>query len=187
MLEKILNIVASSFIIGLVFIGVPVPVGAMEEDVSYSGFNYRKASDLQEEKQKHIKKKGTIYNLTETNKTHQFEQIPSELYKIIFNKLNSLDAIHLAMTSKGISGRLTQFWEEYIKHNALKKWDSSISAIRIVYANRMFKEGNLEKAAKLGFPKAIQALQHRDKKNNNDQYNEFLSTFFSFLYTNIHR
>lgn len=143
--------------------------------------------NLYDEEQEFLIKEKKNSKLNGTSTISGFEQIPLELYGVIIGGLNELDSVHLSMTSKALRKRSAEFWEMYIRNAALEKWDPSILAIKVAYANQFLEEGKLEKAAKLGLPKAVSKLKYKAKQKNSayggNIYNTYRPVFFN-IYVN---
>lgn len=107
----------------------------------------------------------------------KIEDIPTEVLQIISMNLSPLDIIHLSTTSWNFKIKLdVQFWEAYIRDKNQRKWTPSVPAIKVAFASFFFEQGRIEKAAKLGFPKAIQILS--DKREKGPTYRIGIDTSF---------
>lgn len=145
-------------------------------------FCWRESVDLYDEDRKFLLEEKSFSRRKNRNIIRGFKQLPLELYGVIAHEINALDSVHLSMVSKALRKQSIEFWEMYIKNTALEKWDSSISAIKVAYANQLFAKGKLEKAAKLGFPKAVAILRYREKQKVDVYSGEFNNFYRPMIY-----
>lgn len=114
-------------------------------------------------------------NLQKSN----IESLPTEIFQEICYTLSPHDIIHLSSASKTLKEQINEkFWETYLNIHNLKKWDNSTPIIKVAFAYSLFKKGKIQKAAQLGFPRAITIIKekeiekiHETKKVNFTEHN----------------
>lgn len=129
----------------------------------------------------------------------RLESIPTEILWEICYKLSPLDILRISLASKDLKKKISaDFWESYIRVYRQGRWDHFTSAIKVAFAFSLFEQGKLSKAAKLGFPKAIEFLRKEEevkKKGQNkievrraiSYTNEILTTSISPIFPFYHK
>lgn len=119
----------------------------------------------EEERQAFIAKDASYKSSNPITKS-QIENIDQDVFNIIDDKINPTDKIYLSMTSKTLNKKFNdKYWENYIKVNGLKKWGALIPAVKIAYAYYSFQQGEVEKAAQLGLPEAVNSLKRKKEES----------------------
>lgn len=97
-------------------------------------------------------------------KLSKIENIPLEILYEICSALEPIDIVHLSNASNKLKRKITdKFWESYLKTRHQEKWNSSVPAIKVAFAHSLFYKGRIERAALLGFPKAIKEINDREE------------------------
>lgn len=93
------------------------------------------------------------------------ESIPAEVLWEICYKLPPLDIIRLSLTSKNLRTKIDEvFWKSYLRIHNQERWDPFTPAVKVACALSFFKKRQIEKAAELGYPKAIEIVRKKESE-----------------------
>lgn len=127
---------------------------------------YGKKDKLDEGEREVFIAKDASYKSSNSITKSQIENIDQDTFNIINDKINLTDTIYLSMVSKTLNKRFNdKYWKNYIKVNSLKKWSPLIPAIKVAYAYYSFQQGEVEKAAQLGLPEAVNSLKRKKEES----------------------